>query len=121
MQMNNASADLSTDLRDCLAWLGISSEKIQACNRATRVWQDLGVYGEIADDFLEELSKCHQIDLSQFDPTRYYPTEFAGNGLFSRIFIPFIPFLDNYLRKRRVFAPLTLGMIDDAIVSKHLA
>jgi hypothetical protein len=112
--------DLSPDLRHHLLSLGMSDKKIAQCNRDTRLWQDLRIYGEIADDFLADLLKEYQIDMSEFNPEKYYPNEVEGKNIFMVNLIFFIPFLNDYLRSRRVFAPLTLGMIDDAINSKRL-
>jgi Protein of unknown function (DUF1493) len=113
-------SDLSDDLLHYLEETGMSAQKIARCNRETRMWQDLKNYGEIAGDFLMDLSERHQIDLSQFESEKYYPDEAEGKNLISRILISLVPFLDSYLRDQKVYSPLTLGMIDDAIVSKRL-
>jgi hypothetical protein len=115
------SSDLSPVLLSYLAEASVTKKKRAQCNRDTRLWQDLRIYGEIADDFLTDISERHQIDLSGFDSEKYHLGEYQGKNLFTINLFFFLPFVNDYLRARKVCALLTLGMIDDAIVTKRLA
>jgi hypothetical protein len=112
--------ELSTQIQAYLRTCGTSSKSIATYTRETRLWHDLGIYGDVAEANLECLNECFGVDLSEFDFERYFPFEFIGKTLLSSVLIRFVPFLGDYLRRHGNYTPLTLGMIDDAINSKKL-
>jgi hypothetical protein len=112
----NLSPKLYAFLRD---W-GMSEKSFATCTRETRLWHDLGYYGDIAESFLEELERKHQVDLGEFEFQKYFPIEAAGNHLFTNVIAIFLPFLAFLRRAVREYEPITLGMIDDAMVAKRL-
>lgn len=118
--MTNVDNTISQETKAYLSMCGISAKSITKLTRQTRLWHDLGMFGDIAEGNLECLHDHFGVDLSEFDFEKYFPVEFIGNSLATSILIRLVPFLDGYLRRRAELAPLTLGMIEDAIISKKL-
>lgn len=107
---------LSEPIRQFLLQCGESSEKISTCNMETRLYHDLGIYGEIAEDCLEVLHTEFHVDLSNFDFELHFPSEWAQpNSRLEKILFRIFPGIDRLLRERKNYAPITLAMIDRAI------
>ncbi|MGZ3974333.1 MAG: DUF1493 family protein [Flavisolibacter sp.] len=102
-------------LRDC----GEYDKKIATCHLGTRLYHDLGIYGEVAEDYLEVLANQYHVDLSNFVFERYFPPEFPGKSKISRFLIWFFPYIRNFFgSKEEQYLPITLRMIGQAIIEK---
>lgn len=116
--------NLSDDLKYYLKLCSESEEKIATYNMGTRLYHDLGIYGEIAEDYLDVLSKQYHVDLSNFVFEQYFPPEFAGNTAIDHILIwnfPYIWKLFGSKEKKEKYLPITLAMIEQAITEKKWA
>ncbi len=73
----------------------------------TLLQKDLGIYGDDAIEFIERFGQAFQVDVSEFDYTKY----FAGEGGI------YTPWLTNLLHIDDDFgkAPLTLGHLIMAV------
>lgn len=110
---------LSVELREFLKRCGLSERKIALCNGNTRMYHDLGLYGDIAEAYMEELADHHHVDLSGFEFDKFFPPEFAGgNGLLGGL-ISILPFAGYIARQRGEYLPLTLTMIDSVMRAKQ--
>jgi hypothetical protein len=115
---------LSDALKQYLKLCGERDKKIAACHMGTRLYHDLGVYGEAAEDYLEVLIKQYHVDLSDFVFDRYFPPEFPGETAISRSLIWFFPYIWKLFRpkeEKEKYLPITLGMIEQALIEKKWA
>lgn len=112
--------ELSASLRDYLERCGLPKRKLVRCNRNTRMYHDLGLYGDIAEAYLGVLVDHYGVDLSGFEFEKFFPPEFAGKNTLTRTLLWLIPFAGSVARRRDNYLPLTLEMIDRAIRSKRL-
>jgi hypothetical protein len=92
-----------------LTSIGISERRIRKSNADTRLYHDLGLYGDTARWFVEDLAK--KIDMSRFCFERYFPPEFYGESFLASAFYSCIPFVSALRRKRESYTPITLGMV----------
>jgi hypothetical protein len=99
---------------------GMSPRRLAQCTRSTRLWHDLGEYGEIAEVTIEDFSEEFGVDLGEFEFLKYFPAEYVGDNHLVGVLARLVPFLEYFIRMRGKYAPLTLGMLDDAILSKKL-
>lgn len=104
-------------LRAC----GLSTRKISRLTMDSRLYHDLGIYGDEAEGCMEALQTEFGVDMSGFDFSDYFPPEFPGrNGLTATL----IAFLPLSVRRRFVHAnctykPFTLVMLQDALQAKR--
>ncbi|MCW8205120.1 DUF1493 family protein [Verminephrobacter aporrectodeae subsp. tuberculatae] len=114
--------ELSNELCEYLRKFGLSKRKVAQCNSSTRMYHDLGLYGEMAEDFLDDLGELHHIDFGvdfgDFEFDKFFPREFGCKNWFTMTLILFVPFVGTTLRERHDYLPLTLGMVDEAIRTK---
>ena len=96
-------------LASFLLTAGMSEKTIKSSDLNTRLFHDLGLYGDIAIWFMEDLEK--QVDMSRFYFERYFPPEFYGQGIWTRLFFGFCPFVSLVRRKREFYVPVTLRMV----------
>jgi Protein of unknown function (DUF1493) len=113
------ASELSIELREYLKRCGLSESKIAQCSGSTRMYHDLGLYGDIAEAYMEVLSEHYRIDLSGFEFEKFFPPEFAGKNALTRALLWIVPFAGNAARQRAEWSPLTLERIDRAIRSKR--
>jgi hypothetical protein len=113
------ASELSMELREYLNRCGLSVSKIEQCSNSTRMYHDLGFYGDIAEANMEVLSYHYLVDLSGFEFERFFPPEFAGKNQLARVLLCFVPFVDKAVRNTCEYLPLTLGMIEQAIRAKR--
>ena len=114
-----AIAELSSELRKYLKNCGLSERKIAQCNTHTRMYHDLGFYGDIAEGNLQDLIDEYHIDFSDFEFEKFFPVEFLGNNIFTRLLFQYIPFASYIARQRGEYLPFTLGMVEEAIRIKR--
>lgn len=99
--------------------LGYSEPRIAAMNASTRLYHDLGIFGDDAIEYMQLLHQRFGVDLSRFDVDRYFPPEFEGRNKLEAFFLTLIPFSGFLLRRRRSYPPLMLAMIDRSIRAKR--
>ena len=98
---------------------GIRQSQIDKCDLDTRLYHDLGVYGEAAEDCMAVLAETYQVDLTNFDFEVYFPPEYPGKTGLSRALLWQIPFARYFAEKNANYEPLTLAMIETIIHSKQ--
>ena len=104
-------------LKDC----GERNNRIEACHMNTRLYHDLGIYGEAAEDYIDVLASKYNVDMTDFDLDRYFPPEFAGKTKLTRALIWTFPYIWKLFSPRDQdsnYLPLTLEMIEQAIHQK---
>ncbi|PJK10853.1 hypothetical protein CO614_08710 [Lysobacteraceae bacterium NML120232] len=111
--------ELSIELREYLNHCGLSASKIAQCNGKTRMYHDLGIYGDIAEACMEVLTEHYHVDLSSFEFKKFFPHEFSGKDMLTRILLWITPFTGNIARQRDEYLPLTLDRIERAIHNKR--
>lgn len=111
--------ELSAELREYLKRCGLSESKIEQCNGSTRMYHDLGLYGDIAEAYVEVLASHYHVDLSGFEFEKFFPPEFAGKNALTGALLSIIPFAGYVARLRGKWLPLTLERVGRAIRSKR--
>lgn len=111
--------NLSTELREYLKRCGLSERKIAQSNIRTRMYHDLGIYGDIAEADMELLADHYRVDLSGFEFDKFFPPEFAGKSPLARVLYSIVPFSDYLTKATGDYLPLTLEMIERAILTKR--
>lgn len=119
--ISDMSNNVSELLRGYLKKCGMSEAEIAQCKSSTRLYHDLGIYGEIAKSYIDVLANSFSVDMTRFVFLDYFPPEFEGDNLLSRAITWIIPFAGKVARSRRTLLPLTLGMIDHVMQSKRWA
>lgn len=115
------ASQLSPDLREYLKRCGLPERKISHCSSGTRMYHDLGLYGDTAEACIEVLVDRYQVDVSGFDFEKFFPPEFEGKNWLTRTFLWIIPFARGAARRCAEYLPLTLEMIETAIRRKRLS
>jgi hypothetical protein len=95
--------------------LGYSERKIACWTMETRLYHDLGRYGDSAIEDMEFLAARFSVDMSNFVFDYYFPPEFEGRNRIEAVLFNSIPFLHRKLRGRREYRPLAMRMIDEAM------
>lgn len=113
------TSQLSIELRAYLKHCGLPEKRIAQCCGGTRTYHDLGLYGDIAEAYIEVLAEHHRVDLSGFKFEKFFPPEFAGNSMLTRAVLWIAPFASRAARQRGEYLPLTLEMIDNVIRAKR--
>jgi len=98
---------------------GISEKEVNKCTLDTRLYQDLGIYGEIAEECIETLRAAYCVDLDTFDFDKYFPQEYPGATRLSKFLLWQFPFVGCLVRHKIAYRPVTLRMIGDVIRSKR--
>jgi hypothetical protein len=111
--------ELSIELREYLKRCGLSRRKIAQCSRETRMYHDLGLYGDIAEAYMEELVDHYHVDLSGFEFDKFFPPEFAGKNRLIGGLLSIVPFANYVARQRDEYLPLTLRMIERVMRTKQ--
>ena len=109
------SSNLPEELKAYLAKCGFSASEIAKCRLETRLYQDLGIYGDIAESYMEVLADSFNVDLSGFLFDKYFPLEFSGDSSFTRFLTTYIPWGKWIYHKNHSYNPMTLEMILNAI------
>lgn len=110
---------LSRELRGYLKHCGLSERKIAQCRSSTRMYHDLGLYGDIAEAYMEVLADQYRVDLGGFEFDKFFPPEFAGKNPLVAALLSIVPFAGYVARQRGEYLPLTLGMIENLMRDKH--
>ena len=98
--------------------LGHSERQIDRMSINTRMYHDLGVYGDSAIEDMQVLAEKFGVNLSNFDFDRYFPPQFEGRNRFEMVLINSLPFVSKIVRDRREYLPVTLAMIDQSLREK---
>ncbi|MBB3121772.1 DUF1493 family protein [Pseudoduganella violacea] len=110
---------LTPVLINFLKLCGLRQSRIDNCDLNTRLYHDLGIYGEVAEGCMEVLVNAYQVDMTNFDFKTYFPLEFPGKTGVSRFLLWQIPFARRIVERKADYSPLTLGMIEAIIHSKQ--
>lgn len=110
---------LTPEIIDYLRSCGISDRVINECTPDTRMWHDLGLYGDIAESCMSLLAEKYGVNLGGFLFDRFFPQEFVGRGAFTRTIFWLFPFVGSIQRKCEQHSPLTLHMINEAMLSRR--
>ena len=110
--------ELSIELREYLKRCGLSESKISQCCISTRMYHDLGIYGDIADANMEILAEHYLVDLSGFEFEKFFPSEFAGKSTLTQLILRIVPFAEKIVREKVEYLPLTLEIIERAMRTK---
>ena len=109
---------ISTEVLQYLTDCGLSKKKLLRCKFSTRIYHDLGVYGDVAEAYMEVLEDQYNVDLDGFKFRDYFPPEYAGNNMLMGLLLWAVPFAGGYVRKQNNYLPLTLQMINTVISTK---
>ena len=93
---------------------GCSESVRSKCTLDTRLYHDLGVYGDEAHDYMRTLSESFGVDLSGFDFDEYFPREFPGGNWVERTIRWLVPGLGRP-RPASQYRPITLAAVEKAI------
>lgn len=110
---------LSSDLVEYLELCGMPRRVVARCKSETRMYHDLGIYGDIAEAYIDVLGSKYSVDLAGFEFDKFFPPEVLGRSLLANVFFSFVPFSGQIVRRRGQWLPLTLGRIDSAIRLKR--
>lgn len=100
--------------------LGYSEQEMTGMTMNTRLFHDLGLYGDTAEEEIWLLQKKFDVDLSDFNFARYFPPEFEGKNKLEAFILYIAGSRGARLTKSRERCePLTLGMINHAILAKR--
>ncbi|GLS74744.1 hypothetical protein GCM10007904_00790 [Oharaeibacter diazotrophicus] len=113
------SIELSEQMKGYLKRGGLPSRIIAQCDGATRMYHDLGIYGDIAESYMEILAREYFVDMKYFYFNNYFPTEFSTTPPLRRTLIWLLPFFRESLDRNYDFEPVTLRRIERAIESKR--
>jgi len=113
------ASELSIELRQYLKRCGLPESKIAQWSSSTRMYHDLGFYGDIAEAYMEVLADHYRVDLSGLEFEKFFPPEFAGSSPLARVLLSFVPFTNMASKKNGEYLPLTLEMIEQAIRTKQ--
>lgn len=118
--VNEDTNNISFEVVDCLKKCGVSNKLIKNCTRKTRLLHDLNIYGEVAESLMEILEKDHGVNIFYFNFQKYFPEEFFGENLISKILFRMIPLTIIIEKRKSKYNPLTLTQIENAIKNKVL-
>jgi len=113
--VNELSSELCEYLRQC----GLSNGNIAKCNGDTRLYQDLNIYGDIAEAYMNVLADRYHVNMAGFEFDSFFPQEFAGKNALARALLWITPFAGTLARRSGEYEPLTLNMLDQVIHSKQ--
>jgi|KBSMisStandDraft_5_1062788.scaffolds.fasta_scaffold287874_2 hypothetical protein len=103
-----------------LVALEFSEEEIAQMSMNTRLFHDLGFYGDTAEDLIRVLERRFGVDLSKFRFDRYFPPEFEGRNKFEAFIRNIaVPIESRLIRDRDQYAPLSLGMLNRWMLDGH--
>ena len=115
----NNSNELSADVRKYLMLCGVPKRCIDKLNNKTRLYHDLSIYGDIAESYIEVLIESYGVEFIDFDFDKFFPREYPGNNIVSRVFFWFVPGLFKVV-DNKIYRELNLKMIEMAIRTKKL-
>lgn len=96
-----------------LSKLDYSAPEIARMSMNTRLFHDLGFYGDTAEDLMWVLDRKYGVDLSGGRLDRYFPPEFEGTNKWTAFVGNLaVPIQSRLTRDRDRYPPLTLGMIN---------
>lgn len=113
------SSELSAELCGYLKYCGLSQRMMARCRSDTRMYHDLGLYGEIAEGYMDALAENYHADMSGFEFERFFPPEFEGDDSLISALLSIVPLAGYLARRRREYEPLTLATIESVLRSKH--
>lgn len=109
---------LTNEVLEYLRLCGLSEKKIGKCDLDTRLYHDLGYYGDVAEANMELLESRFHVDLTDFRFDQYFPSEYWGENYAAKIINWAVPFVGAKNRGRQTYPPITLEMIGNVIRQK---
>jgi len=113
-----AACELSAELRDYLSFCGMPEGRIARCTIKTRLYHDLEIDGKRAKVFIEALTNRYRVDMGSFVFRDYFPPTIYDGNVIRPVLLVVFPFLNEVLKSKANYAPLTLAMIESAIQTK---
>ncbi len=110
--------NLPVSLIEWLEICSISKATAKQCSMETKLYHDLGFYGDIAESYMEVLAGHFEVDMSEFKFERYFPLEFPNGSVISGFLITYVPFFRYFFVRPSAYLPLTLSKIYHAIEDK---
>ncbi|QLR79678.1 DUF1493 family protein [Citrobacter freundii] len=108
-----------------------SEKEIVTCKYSTRLFHDLNLFGDTAEDVLELLKSEFGVNMSQFKFYKYFPKEFSKDVNYIDTLDVILLFRLNFLFKKyytvlrkkvkcvyKKYLPVTLCMIEASIKEK---
>jgi hypothetical protein len=114
IENRNLPAPVNEWLRIC----SISTAIAEKCSMETKLYHDLGFYGDIAESYIEVLVEHFEVDMSEFEFERYFPLEFPSGPAIYGFLITYVPFFRYFLERPSAYLPLPLSRIYHAIKDK---
>lgn len=106
---------ISKPVQEYLRRCGLSENELIKCNMDTRLYQDLGVYGDVAESYVEVLSNHYGVDMSGFEFDDFFPPEFDGRNWIASFFLWIFPLLGYMVRRRKKYHAFTLRKLENII------
>lgn len=94
-------------LTNFLELSGLRRSQIDGCDLQTRLYHDLGLYGETAEDCMKVLAETYHVDMTNFDFEAYFPLEFPGKTRLTQALLWQIPFARHLVERTAKYDPLT--------------
>ena len=107
--------------RAFLVAYGYSPQRISRMNAETRLFHDLGLYGDDIEEMFEVMQSRFEVNLSTMPLAKYFPGEFQHRWL--SVFSPLAPwfwkmrFAVQWRDDR--YPPITLAMIERTLKEKR--
>lgn len=116
--VNITMAKLSKELVQYLTLCGYSESQINGYTLNTKLYHELGVYGDEALEYISNLEGAFGVDLSSFVFEEYFPDEFPGKTKGQKVLYWFFPWLSRNTQTSKVYKPVTLNMVEQSILNK---
>lgn len=97
---------------------GERRRRVSSAVLESRLFHDLGMYGDIAEAYLEFLREQYEVSTDNFHFDDYFPQEFIGKNWLERILFWIWP-VDRKKFNASLFLPLTLRDVATAIEEGH--
>lgn len=98
---------------------GVPPRKLDGCSSDTRMFHDLGIYGDIATSCMDALVQEYEVDLDGFQFDDYFPPEYPGSNWLSRILLWLVPGAAVMAHRRESYKPFRLENLDCILQTKR--
>lgn len=96
---------------------GFSAREIAEMRMGSRLFHDLGLYGDSAEECMFVLQKKFQVDLSNFSFEKHIPPEFEGRSRLDAFVRSLtMPIESRLIRDRTKYEPVTLEAINRSMI-----
>ncbi len=109
---------MDKDFDEYLRISGLGKALKKDKNMNSLMYHDLGIYGEIAEGYIDLLAEEYEVDVEKFNFEEYFPGEFYGKNLVHKYFFLIFPsFRKDF---KLTYKPFPVHKISEAIKSKKL-